>query len=111
MACVNDVPYGLAESVSTESARRHSHSLVAQPDFGTVWVNSHLAPTNEVPWGAFEGSDTAATWRSLHLKIFLGPIMYWHTRHAELLHRALYTFDAPEMPEHLRVHDGRRFQD
>jgi hypothetical protein len=57
MACVNDVPYGLAESVSTESARRHSHSLVAQPDFGTVWVNSHLAPTNEVPWGAFEGSD------------------------------------------------------
>lgn len=25
-------------------------------DAGTVWVNSHLALANEVPWGGFKGS-------------------------------------------------------
>ncbi|GAA3357584.1 4-hydroxy-tetrahydrodipicolinate synthase [Saccharopolyspora gregorii] len=51
----NDVPYGLAASVWTENARR-SHDVPARLDAGTVWVNSHLALANEVPWGGFKGS-------------------------------------------------------
>ncbi len=51
----NDVPYGLSASVWTENARR-SHELPARIDAGTVWVNSHLALANEVPWGGFKGS-------------------------------------------------------
>ncbi|MDI2027660.1 4-hydroxy-tetrahydrodipicolinate synthase [Saccharopolyspora sp. TS4A08] len=51
----NDVPYGLSASVWTDDARR-SHDLPARLDAGTVWVNSHLALANEVPWGGFKGS-------------------------------------------------------
>ena len=51
----NDVPFGLAASVWTESAPR-SHSVAGRLDFGTVWVNSHLTLANEVPWGGFKGS-------------------------------------------------------
>ncbi|MDI3419162.1 aminobutyraldehyde dehydrogenase [Streptomyces luteolus] len=51
----NDVPFGLAASVWTESGRR-GHSVAARLDFGTVWVNAHLTLANEVPWGGFKGS-------------------------------------------------------
>ncbi|MFF9126495.1 aldehyde dehydrogenase family protein [Streptomyces sp. NPDC014889] len=51
----NDVPFGLSASVWTENARR-SHDIAARLDFGTVWVNSHLVPAGEVPWGGFKGS-------------------------------------------------------
>ncbi|MFG2888147.1 aldehyde dehydrogenase family protein [Streptomyces sp. NPDC048248] len=51
----NDVSFGLAASVWTESARR-SHSVAGRSDFGTVWVNSHLTLANEVPRGGFKGS-------------------------------------------------------
>ncbi|MEY9996849.1 acyl-CoA reductase-like NAD-dependent aldehyde dehydrogenase [Streptomyces sp. V4I8] len=50
-----DVPLGLSASVWTEKARR-SHDIAASPDFGTVWVNSHLVLAREVPWGGFKGS-------------------------------------------------------
>ncbi|MBO0824262.1 MAG: aminobutyraldehyde dehydrogenase [Actinobacteria bacterium] len=48
----NDVPYGLAASAwtkDTDRALRVSDAL----DFGTVWVNSHLTLTAEMPWGGF----------------------------------------------------------
>lgn len=51
----NEVPYGLAASVWTESARR-SHDVPTRIDAGTVWVNSHLVLANDVPWGGFKGS-------------------------------------------------------
>ncbi len=51
----NDVPFGLASSVWTQDARR-SHQVASRLDFGTVWVNSHLVLSSEVPWGGFKGS-------------------------------------------------------
>lgn len=51
----NDVPYGLAASVFTESSRR-ALDVPGRLDFGTVWVNSHLVLATEAPWGGFKGS-------------------------------------------------------
>ena len=51
----NEVPYGLAASVWTRDAAR-SLDVPRRLDFGTVWVNSHLALAAEVPWGGFKGS-------------------------------------------------------
>jgi 1-pyrroline dehydrogenase len=51
----NSTGYGLAASVWTDDARR-SHDVAARLDFGTVWVNSHLVLSNELPWGGFKGS-------------------------------------------------------
>ena len=51
----NGTQYGLAASVWTEDARR-SHAVAARLDFGTVWVNTHLALSSELPWGGFKGS-------------------------------------------------------
>ena len=51
----NSTGYGLAASVWTDDARR-SHAVAARLDFGTVWVNSHLVLSNELPWGGFKGS-------------------------------------------------------
>lgn len=51
----NETPYGLAASVWTKDASR-SLSAPKRLDFGTVWVNSHLALACEVPWGGFKGS-------------------------------------------------------
>lgn len=48
----NDTEYGLAASVWTESGRR-SLRVVEALDFGTVWVNSHLALAVEMPWGGY----------------------------------------------------------
>jgi 1-pyrroline dehydrogenase len=48
----NDVPHGLSASVWTRDlarAIRVSRAL----QFGTVWVNSHLALAVEMPWGGF----------------------------------------------------------
>jgi len=51
----NEVVLGLSASVWTNDAR-HSHVYAAQLDAGTVWVNSHLVLSAEVPWGGFKGS-------------------------------------------------------
>ncbi|WP_430296934.1 aldehyde dehydrogenase family protein [Sinomonas sp. B1-1] len=55
IARANEVPFGLAASVWTESGRR-SHDVASRIDAGTVWVNAHLVLANEVPWGGFKGS-------------------------------------------------------
>ncbi|MUL46356.1 aldehyde dehydrogenase family protein [Mycobacterium sp. CBMA293] len=52
LAKANDVEYGLAASVwTTDTARaiRFTEDL----NFGSVWVNTHLNFTNEMPWGGF----------------------------------------------------------
>ncbi len=52
----NDVRYGLAASVFSESLGR-AMKVAAKLDFGTVWVNEHLFPlTSEMPHGGFKES-------------------------------------------------------
>lgn len=51
----NATPYGLSASVWTENARRAA-DLPGRLDFGTVWVNDHLAFATEMPWGGFKSS-------------------------------------------------------
>ena len=51
----NSVAYGLAASIWTENARRAA-DLPGLLDFGTVWVNDHLAFATEMPWGGFKSS-------------------------------------------------------
>ncbi len=55
VATANSTPYGLAASVWTENARRAA-DLPTRLDFGTVWVNDHLAFATEMPWGGFKSS-------------------------------------------------------
>ncbi|MEU2234716.1 aminobutyraldehyde dehydrogenase [Streptomyces vietnamensis] len=52
LAKANDVEYGLAASVWTKDqarALRFTEDLA----FGSVWVNTHLNFTNEMPWAGF----------------------------------------------------------
>ena len=52
----NDVRYGLAASVFSQSVGR-AMKVAARLDFGTVWVNEHLFPlTSEMPHGGFKES-------------------------------------------------------
>jgi 1-pyrroline dehydrogenase len=56
IAMANDVRYGLAASVFSESVGR-AMKVAARLDFGTVWVNEHLFPlTSEMPHGGFKES-------------------------------------------------------
>jgi len=56
VAMANDVRYGLAASVFSESVGR-ALKVAARLDFGTVWVNEHLFPlTPEMPHGGFKES-------------------------------------------------------
>ncbi|MBM0123725.1 aminobutyraldehyde dehydrogenase [Pimelobacter simplex] len=55
IAAANATPYGLSASVWTENARRAA-GLPSRLDFGTVWVNDHLAFATEMPWGGFKSS-------------------------------------------------------
>ena len=55
LAMANDCEYGLCASVWTGSASR-SLRLARDLDFGTVWINAHLALASEMPWGGFKQS-------------------------------------------------------
>ena len=55
IAAANATPYGLSASVWTENARRAA-GVPSRLDFGTVWVNDHLAFATEMPWGGFKSS-------------------------------------------------------
>jgi 1-pyrroline dehydrogenase len=52
IAISNSVSFGLAASVWTTDVGL-SLRLADALDFGTVWVNAHLAVTAEMPWGGF----------------------------------------------------------
>jgi 1-pyrroline dehydrogenase len=56
IAMANDVRYGLAASVFSESVGR-ALKVAARLEFGTVWVNEHLFPlASEMPHGGFKES-------------------------------------------------------
>src|SRR5712691_68619 len=56
IAMANDVRYGLAASVFSESVGR-AMKVAAKLDFGCVWINEHLFPlTSEMPHGGFKES-------------------------------------------------------
>ena len=55
VAAANATPFGLSASVWTENVRRAA-TLPRRLDFGTVWVNDHLAFATEMPWGGFKSS-------------------------------------------------------
>lgn len=51
----NDVEYGLASSVWTKNHARATR-LSRDLDFGTVWINTHIPLTAEMPHGGFKSS-------------------------------------------------------
>jgi 1-pyrroline dehydrogenase len=51
----NDSDYGLCASVWTGNAAR-SLRIARELDYGTVWINAHLALAAEMPWGGFKQS-------------------------------------------------------
>jgi aminobutyraldehyde dehydrogenase len=51
----NDVEYGLAASVWTQSAKR-GLSAVRKLQYGCVWLNDHFTVFNEMPHGGFKQS-------------------------------------------------------
>jgi len=81
IAMANSVRYGLAASIwtiDTARAIRTSDRL----DFGTVWINDHLALASEMPWGGYAASGHGRDMsvyaldeytRTKHLMINVGP--------------------------------------
>lgn len=55
LAKANDVEYGLAASVWTNSHGR-AQRFCKNLDFGTVWVNNHIPLCAEMPHGGFKKS-------------------------------------------------------
>jgi len=51
----NDVEYGLASSIWTRDHAR-AVRLSRELDFGTVWINTHMSLTGEMPHGGFKSS-------------------------------------------------------
>jgi aminobutyraldehyde dehydrogenase len=80
IVAANATPYGLSASVWTENLRRAAE-LPGRLDFGTVWVNDHLAFATEMPWGGFKSSGYGRDLSSYALDD------YSRTKHVMVKHR------------------------
>lgn len=69
IAAANKVEYGLAASVWTANGAR-AQRVSSALDFGTVWINSHLAMASEMPWGGFGASGFGREMSILALEEF-----------------------------------------
>lgn len=69
IALANETPYGLASSVWTHDLGRSMRTTSAL-DFGTVWVNTHLALAEEMPWGGYGASGHGRECSTLGLEDF-----------------------------------------
>ena len=69
IALANSTRYGLASSVWTQNVAR-ALRLSSALDFGTVWVNSHLAVAMEMPWAGFGASGHGRECSTLALEDF-----------------------------------------
>jgi acyl-CoA reductase-like NAD-dependent aldehyde dehydrogenase len=65
----NSTRYGLASSVWTANVGR-ALRMSSALDFGTVWVNSHLALAMEMPWVGFGASGHGRECSTLSLEDF-----------------------------------------
>jgi aminobutyraldehyde dehydrogenase len=81
VAAANATAYGLSSSIWTENARRAA-ALPGRLDFGTVWVNDHLAFATEMPWGGFKSSGYGRDLSAYALDD------YSRTKHVMVKHRA-----------------------
>ncbi|WP_418057508.1 aminobutyraldehyde dehydrogenase [Pimelobacter simplex] len=81
VVAANATPYGLSASVWTENARRAA-SLPGRLDFGTVWVNDHLAFATEMPWGGVKSSGYGRDLSAYALND------YSRTKHVMVKHQA-----------------------
>jgi acyl-CoA reductase-like NAD-dependent aldehyde dehydrogenase len=80
----NRTAYGLSASVWTEDARRAA-DLPGRLDFGTVWVNDHLAFATEMPWGGFKSSGYGRDLSTYALDDYSRTkhVMFNHARRAD----------------------------
>lgn len=69
VALANSTRYGLASSVWTQNVGR-ALRMSSALDFGTVWVNSHLALAMEMPWVGFGASGHGRECSTLALEDF-----------------------------------------
>lgn len=65
----NNTAYGLASSVWTQNIGR-ALRISSALDFGTVWVNTHLALAMEMPWVGFGASGHGRECSTLSLEDF-----------------------------------------
>ena len=69
VALASNTRYGLAASVWTRDVSR-AVRVSGALEFGTVWVNSHLALASEMPWGGFGTSGHGRECSTLSLEDF-----------------------------------------